>query len=222
MATEHFYTIVGFGKCIFTLNYIQCSHYKKAQILNLHMHASVSRQDIWPACRWCNKREMSIFVWLDDIFCSVCTSGHRCLHDYPFTCAPAVKFSQEISGLIEPQRDCVMDGRWGTHWPVTSTPPKNPPTCFHSHSLLSLTPACAVAAPWVASVSSPALLFHIHTYSLSLTLPSPLSASLDFSRTATSGPLNLIKSLGHHPQTFKPNITTTASWFVCFHFYKRA
>lgn len=70
-------------------------------------------------------------------FRAACTCGNRCLHEYAFTCAPAVKSSQDFRGLIEPQRDSVMDRRWDVHWPVTSTspPPASTPRTFLSRSL---------------------------------------------------------------------------------------
>lgn len=97
---------------------------------------------------------------------------------YIHLCVLAVKSSQDISGLIEPQRDCVMDWRWDTHWPVTST------SHFHSwpHPFWPLPMWSALPGQPLTST----VLFLIHPYSLSLpTHPS----QIDFSNMATAGSL---------------------------------
>lgn len=67
-------------------------------------------------------------------FCLVGTGGHRCLHDY--TCAPAVKLSQDV--WFDWTTKGLCDG-WRmsrTCWPVTSTPPHH----HHHHTRLPLCP----------------------------------------------------------------------------------
>ena len=130
MATEQFWVIKPPHRQALAKAFSLWSTYCIAiQIHIVHLHTASSRNTY--RFQW---ERNSPLVWLDDIFVLF---GHRCLLHYAFTCAPAVKFSQGILGLIEPRRDCGMDGRWAEHWPVTLTPP-----CLHTLALPFLTPPC--------------------------------------------------------------------------------
>lgn len=128
------------------------------------------------------------FLLIGWYFCPVCTSRHRCLHDYAFTCAPAVKSSQDTSGLIEPQRDCVIDGRCDMHWPVSSIPLASTPSSFSSWPLP--VQSASLGGIWhlqpCLQPSPPVSCPHIEPVIFSPTLP--YSATLDFSSTEIAGP----------------------------------